>query len=83
MAVSEQILPAQQHLQLGFRQELAEGPQALPGIFVQESNAGIEGGPAPAFQRPVAGIIQVLASWDHIFHGHAGGQETLMGISEN
>ena len=47
--VAQQVLPAQQHLQARVRHQLAEGAQTLPGIFVEEADAGVEGGPAPAF----------------------------------
>ncbi len=48
--VTQQVLTAQQHLQTGFRQQLAESPQALPGIFIQKADTGIKGGASPALQ---------------------------------
>ena len=37
---------------------------------------------SPAFHRPVAGIVDVLAGRDHVIHRHAGSEQTLMSISE-
>src|SRR5579862_7485056 len=82
MPIAEQILPAQQHLQARLRHQLAKGAQPLPRILVEEADAGIEGRAAPAFDRPVAGVIEVLAHRDHIFERHPRREETLMRIAE-
>ena len=50
VAVPEQILTAQQHLQTGVGQSLTQGTQALPWVFLKESHTGIKRGAAPAFQ---------------------------------
>ncbi len=83
VAITQQVLAAQQHLGWGVLQILLEGAQALPGIFVQEADAAIESSAAPAFQGPVAGGIQILQGGDHVFHGHAGGHEALVRIAQN
>src|SRR5690606_36642527 len=54
MAVAEQVLAAQQHLQAGIGQRGAQLAQALPGIFLDEAYAGVKGGATPDFQFPVA-----------------------------
>jgi hypothetical protein len=61
VAVAQQVLPTQQHLQARIGHQRAEGSQALPRVFVQEADAGVEGGAAPAFHRPVAGGVDVGA----------------------
>src|SRR5690606_28950317 len=63
-------------------QQAAEGAQALPGVFVEEADAGVEGGAAPAFDRPVAGTVDVFAGGDHVFQGHAGGKQALVGVAQ-
>jgi hypothetical protein len=80
--VAEQVLPAQQHLQARVGQQAAEGAQALPGVFVEKADAGVEGGAAPAFHRPVAGLVDVLAGGQHVLQRHAGGQQALVGIPQ-
>jgi hypothetical protein len=82
VAVAEQVLPAQQHLQLGVGHQLAEGPQPLPRVFVEESDAGVVGRAAPALDAPVAGLVDVGARIDHVFHGHAGRHQALVGIAQ-
>ena len=48
VAVAQNVLAAQQHLQLGVGKALLQGAQALPGVFVQKAHAHVEGGAAPA-----------------------------------
>ncbi len=74
MPIAQQVLAAQQHLQARLGQQLAEGPQALPGVFVQEANTGVEGGAAPAFQGPIPGIVEVLTHRNHVFERHTSRQ---------
>ena len=50
MSIPDQVLPAQQHLQLGVGRCLAEGAQPFPRIFFQKSQAGVERGASPDFQ---------------------------------
>src|SRR5208282_2856959 len=83
MPVTEQVLAAQQHLQPGIGHEFPEGPQAFPGVFVQEADARVECGAAPAFHAPESGLVNVLAGRNHVFQGHASGQEALVGVSQN
>ena len=50
VAVPEQVLAAQQHLQAGVGQSLTQGTQALPWVFLQKPHTGIKRGAAPALQ---------------------------------
>ena len=49
MLVAQKVLAAQQHLQLGVRQSLAQLAQALPRVLAQKAHTAIKGGAAPAF----------------------------------
>ena len=81
--VAEQVLPTQQHLQPGVGHQLAEGAQPLPRVFVKETDTAVVGGPAPAFDRPETSRIDVCASIHHVFHGHAGRHQALMGVPQH
>ena len=83
MPVAQQVLAAQQHLQARVGHQFAERAQALPGIFVQESNAGVEGRAAPALDGPKSRFIEFFASRHQIFQGHARGHQALMGVAQN
>ena len=81
--VSQQVLTTQQHLQLGLRGQLLDGAQTLPGIFIQETHADIEGSAAPALQGPISDIIQDRQCRDHVLDPHTGRGLGLVGITQD
>ena len=50
VAITQEILSAQQHLQRRFRHRFFQFTQADPWIFTQKANAGVIGCTAPALQ---------------------------------
>ena len=82
MAVAQQVLRAQQHLQTRVGQQRAELSQALPGVFVEKADAGVEGRATPAFNRPVAGPVDISTGRHHVLHRHAGGQQALVRVAQ-
>ncbi|MNQ73741.1 hypothetical protein D3C85_884840 [compost metagenome] len=83
VAVAQQVLAAQQHLQAGVRQRGAQLAQTLPRVFFQETYAGVEGRAAPALQRPVADFVELVADRQHVFGAHAGGEQRLVGVAQD
>jgi hypothetical protein len=83
MAIAQQVLPAQQHLQAGVGQRGAQLAQALPRVFFQEAHAGVEGRAAPDFQRPVADFVELVADRQHVVGAHAGSQQRLVGVTQD
>ena len=81
--VAQDVLATEQHLQLRVLHVLADGPQPLPRVLVQETHTGVEGGAAPALQRVVADGIQHFQRGEHIRRGHAGGRLRLVGVPED
>ena len=81
--VAQNVLAAEQHLQLGVLHMLADGAQALPRILVQEAHAGVEGGAAPAFHREVIDLVHLGQDRTHLVHGHAGSQQGLVRITQD
>jgi hypothetical protein len=73
MPVAEQVLGAQQHLLAGPGHRGLELAQALPGVLPQIADAGIESGPAPSLQRPVADRVQFRRDRQHILQAQPGG----------
>jgi hypothetical protein len=82
VAIAEQVLPAQQHLQLAVGHQFAERPQPLPGIFVQESDASVVGRAAPTLDAPIACSVDVGTRINHVFHGHASRHEALVRVAQ-
>ena len=83
MLVAQNVLAPEQHLQLGVGQGLAQGAQPLPGIFVEVAEAGVKGGAAPYFQRPVADSVQRFTGGQHIADGHTGGRLGLVAVPQD
>jgi hypothetical protein len=83
VAVAQQVLAAQEHLQAGVGQRGAQLAQALPRVFFQEAHAGVEGRAAPDFQRPVADFVELVADRQHVFGAHAGGQQRLVSVAQD
>ena len=83
VAIAEQVLAAQEHLQTGVGQRRLEQAQALPRVFLEEAHTGVEGRAAPDFQRPVANLIELGADRQHVFGAHAGGDQRLVGVTQD
>ena len=83
MLVTENVLTAEEHLQLGVGQVGAQLTQALPRIFVQKTHTGVKCSAAPTFQRVVANRIEHFTGREHIFKRHACGGLRLMGIAQD
>ena len=81
--VAQQVLAAQQHLQLGVGQRLAQLAQALPRVFVQEAQARVEGRAAPALQRVVANLVQHFAGRQHLIGTHPGCSLRLVAVAQD
>ena len=83
VAVAEQVLAAEQHLQRGLRHDLFELAQADPGVLAEEADAGVKGGAAPAFKGPVARVIEGGRNGEHIVEAQAGGEKGLVGVAQD
>ena len=83
MLVAEDVLAAEQHLQLGVGHRLAQRAQTLPRILVQETHAGVERRAAPALQRIVADLIQLVRDGQHLLQAHTGCGLRLMRVAQN
>ena len=83
MAVAQQVLAAQQHLQARIGQCGTQLAQALPRVLLEEAHTGVEGRAAPDFQGPVADFVELVADRQHVVGAHAGGQQRLVGVAQD
>ncbi|GAA5753834.1 hypothetical protein Sent01_04514 [Salmonella enterica] len=83
MAVAEQVLAAQQHLQGSLRHGLFKLAQAQPRVFAEKADTGVKGGAAPALQRPVAHVIERGGNRQHVIKAQAGGEQGLVGVTQD
>ena len=82
-AVAQHVLAAEQHLQLLVGQLPAQDAQPVPRVLVQKADAAVEGRAAPALHREVGDLIHFGQDGTHLIHGHAGGQQGLMGVPQD
>ena len=83
VAVAEQVLAAQQHLQLGVLDAGANGAQALPRVLVQVAQAAVERGTAPDLEGLEAALVERLEDGEHVLDGHARGDLTLLAVAQD
>ena len=83
MAVAQDILTAEEHLQRRLLEMLFERPQAFPRVFIQESHTRIEGGAAPAFDSVIADLVHGFQDGEHLLHAHARGRNGLVPVAEH
>ena len=81
--VAQDVLAPEQHLQLGVGQGLAELPQPLPGVLVEEAHTGVKGGAAPALHRVVTGLVHGGQDAFVVHVGQTGGHQGLVGITKD
>ena len=73
--VAQQVLAAQEHLELGVLQMGLDGAQALPGVLPQVPQAGIKRSAAPALHRMVACLVHGVQNVFKVGDGQPGGHE--------
>ncbi|SLY46856.1 Uncharacterised protein [Klebsiella quasivariicola] len=83
VAVAEQVLAAEQHLQRGLRHRLFQLAQADPRVLAEKADAGVKGGAAPALQRAVANVVERSGNGQHIVETQAGGEQGLVGVAQD
>ena len=83
VTIAQDVLAAEQHLQLGVGKALLQGAQALPGIFIQKAHAHVEGGAAPALQGPIPNAVQNGQDGDHVLDLHTGSSLGLVSVTQD
>ena len=83
VVISQNVLSAEQHLQLGVLKSVSQFPQSLPWIFLQETEAGIKGSAAPALNRMVAYLVHLINNGQHLLCGHSGCEQRLVGVTKD
>ena len=82
MAITQDVLPAKQHLLRCLRHHLLQFADPLPGIFTEITNARIKSCPTPALQGPESDVIELFGNGQHVVDSHSGREKRLVGITE-
>lgn len=63
--------------------ECLDGIEAVKWVFVQESQAGVNGSASPGFQGSESHLIQLFHHREHLFGAHSGCSQGLMPVSQD
>ena len=74
-SVAQNILPAEQHLQLGVLEAVAKLAESVPGVLLQETKGCVKGCAAPALYGVIADLIHFAHNGKHEIGGHSGGNQ--------
>ena len=83
MVIAEQVLTAQQHLQLGVLHVRFDLAQTLPRILMQIAQAGIKGRTAPALNRVITGLIHLIENALEILKRHSRRNQRLLRVTQH
>ena len=83
MLVAENILAAQQHLELGVGQLLAKLAQTLPRVLAEEAQTHIKGGTAPAFDGVEARFVNGVKDRLELVVTKPGCDQRLVGVTQH
>ena len=82
VVVPEDVLSTEQHLQFGILKSGTKLAESLPRIFLQETEAGVKCGTAPALYGMVADLVHLLHDGKHQLGRHSRGDQRLMGVTQ-
>ncbi len=82
IAVTDQVLAAEEHLQRRLGRPFFHLAQAVPRVFVQETDGHVERGAAPDLQRVEAGLVHVADDIQDVIGSHAGGKKRLVAVAK-
>lgn len=83
MVIAEQVLTAQQHLQLGVLHVRFDLAQTLPRILMQIAQAGIKGRTAPTLNRVITGLIHLIENALKILKRHSRRNQRLLRVTQH
>ena len=83
MLVAENILPAEQHLELCVRHLRTDLAQTLPRVFVEVAQANVECRAAPALGGIEACLVHRLKDWLKFFIRKSCGNEGLVRVAQH
>ena len=81
--VAEDVLAAKQHLQLGIGHFCADLTETFPGILIQEAQADVKGGAAPAFHGVKPSLIHLLENGLKLVVGKSCRYQRLIRVTKH
>ena len=81
VAVADDVLAAEEHLEGRLLEALLELAEALPGVLAEEAEGGVERRAAPDLDRVEAGVVHLRRDREHVLGAHAGGEQALVAVA--
>ena len=81
--VAQNVLTAEEHLQLRVLEAVTQLSQSVPRILFQEAERCIEGSAAPALYRMISDLIHLVDDRKHLFSRHTGRDQRLMRVTQH
>ena len=81
--VAQKILPAQEHLNRRILKVRLELVEPFPGIFIQKSQATVEGRAAPRLKSFVADFVQTCKHRFHLTIAHTRRHQRLVPVAQD
>ncbi len=81
--VAEDVLAAEQHLLRRVRHRRLQAADALPRVFAQVADAGVEGRAAPGLHGPEADLVQLVRDRQHVVDAQACCQQALVRVPQH
>src|SRR5450756_1496207 len=82
VAVTYQVLAAQQHLERSVWHQFLKYAHSVPGIFVQKTGGDVEGSSAPDLHGIETGLVHFGSNRYQVFYSNPGCQSGLMSVPE-
>ena len=83
VAISEDILTAEKHLELCIFNLISYLAESFPRVLIEEAQAGIKCGAAPCFKRIVADLVHLFENGEHLLRRHSCGDERLVSVTQD
>ena len=83
MAVAQQVLPPQKHLQFCMLKALPQSAQTHPGILFEKPQCRIKSSTSPAFHCMVSHPVHLLHNRKHLVCAHSGRDQGLVRITQD
>ena len=83
VTVAEDILSAEEHLELGVLYISADLAESFPRILIEEAQAGVECSAAPCLKGVITDLIKLAEDREHFVGGHTGRNQGLMRVAQD
>ena len=82
MVVAQNVLATEQHLNRSVGKVFFQSAQSFPGIFVQETQAGVKSCATPSFYSVVANSVNFFQNRKHVGNAHTGCSQRLVTVAQ-